>query len=188
MTTIYFVRHARPDFSVHDDAARPLSEKGMKDCAYIRQFFSNVHVDAFYSSPYERALKTIEGAAKDKNMPITIDAGFRERAVSEKWIDDFDSFARRQWAEFDFRLPGGESLTDTETRSVLSLRRILHVHPDQTIVIGGHGTAISCVIHHFRPSFSYHDFKALQEKMPFILKMTFEKDHLTGIHLSDVCT
>lgn len=31
MTTVYFVRHAQPDLSVHDDLTRPLTEKGLQD-------------------------------------------------------------------------------------------------------------------------------------------------------------
>ena len=30
MTTVYFVRHAQPDLSVHDDLTRPLTERGCK--------------------------------------------------------------------------------------------------------------------------------------------------------------
>lgn len=38
MTVIYFVRHAEPDLSVHEDAIRGLSEKGMKDRELVTDF------------------------------------------------------------------------------------------------------------------------------------------------------
>ena len=31
MTTVYFVRHAQPDLSVHDDLTRPLTENLLKE-------------------------------------------------------------------------------------------------------------------------------------------------------------
>ena len=38
MTHLYYVRHAQPDYSVHDDLTRPLTEKGMRDCALVTDF------------------------------------------------------------------------------------------------------------------------------------------------------
>lgn len=38
MTHLYYVRHAQPDYSVHDDLTRPLTEKGMRDCAHCDRF------------------------------------------------------------------------------------------------------------------------------------------------------
>ena len=32
MTKIYFVRHAKPNYLVHDDYSRLLTEEGSKDC------------------------------------------------------------------------------------------------------------------------------------------------------------
>ena len=38
MTKIYFVRHAKPDYSNHDDYSRPLTEEGSKDCKRVTEF------------------------------------------------------------------------------------------------------------------------------------------------------
>ena len=39
MTTVYFVRHAQPDLSVHDDLTRPLTEKGLQDRKKVTDYF-----------------------------------------------------------------------------------------------------------------------------------------------------
>ena len=39
MTTIYFVRHAEPNYNNHDDILRELSEKGLKDRELVTDFF-----------------------------------------------------------------------------------------------------------------------------------------------------
>jgi len=180
MTHIYFVRHAEPDFSVHNDENRPLTEKGLKDAQSVQAFFSCLNVDAFYSSPYKRAIDTIKGAADLKGTKITLIDDFRERAVSDEWIDDFNAFARRQWSDFDFKLPCGESLRETETRNIRSFSEILQKHEGETVVIGGHGTAISTLLHHYNPSFGYEDFKSIQPIMPFVVLFTFQKDRCLG--------
>lgn len=186
MTHIYLVRHAEPDFSVHDDASRPLTKKGLEDAGRVQAFFSCIPVHAFYSSPYKRAVDTIQGAAEAKGKKIALDPDFRERAVSKEWIDDFDAFARRQWTDFDFRLPHGESLRETEARNIRALSNILERHEGETALVGSHGTAISTILHHYDPSFGYDDFKSIQSVMPFIVLMTFQKDRLIEYTLNRI--
>lgn len=180
MTQIYFIRHAEPDYSVHDDATRPLTRKGLEGARRIQAFFSCIPVDAFYSSPYRRSIDTIKGTADAQGKRIVLTDDFRERTVCNEWIDDFDGFARRQWSDFDFKLPSGESLKETEARNIRALSIILEKHEGETVAIGGHGTAISTVLHHYDPSFGYDSFKSIQSVMPFVMLLTFEKDHLIG--------
>lgn len=178
MTCIYFVRHAEPDYSVHDDMIRPLTAKGLLDAGRVTDFFSSVHVDAFYSSPYKRSADTIKGAAEMKGKEIRFVQDFRERKVSDCWIDDFNAFAKKQWADFSFKLPHGETLFETQTRNIGALSEILRNHDNETVVIGGHGTSISTIIHHYDPAFGYEDFKTIQSLMPFVILFIFEKERL----------
>lgn len=175
MTHIYFVRHAEPDFSVHDDMARPLTEKGLRAAEGLRTFFADIDIAAFYSSPYKRAVQTIKSAAEAKRQTISVIPDFRERAVSDEWIADFNSFAKSQWSDFDFKLPGGESLQETQARNIRALHVLLEKHPDESIVVGGHGTAISTIMNYFDPAFSYEDFVRIQKRMPFVLLFRFDK-------------
>lgn len=46
MTHLYYVRHAQPDYSVHDDLTRPLTEKGMRDCALVTAFLADKSLTA----------------------------------------------------------------------------------------------------------------------------------------------
>lgn len=180
MTKVYFIRHAEPDFTVHDDQSRPLTEKGQSDALHVLEFFSNVKVNAFYSSPYVRSISTILPAAKDKGKEITKIPDFRERAVADTWIDDFNAFAVKQWTDFDYKLKGGESLNETKNRNTSALKALLKRHDGETIAVGSHGTAISTIIHSYDPAFGYDDFRAIQSVMPFIVLFTFEKDQFVN--------
>ncbi len=55
MTTIYFVRHAEPNYENHDDLERELSHKGLRDRALVTQFLSDKRISVVLSSPYKRA-------------------------------------------------------------------------------------------------------------------------------------
>ncbi len=93
MTTVYFVRHAQPDFRSHDDRTRELSPKGMEDREKVTAFFQNKSIDAVLSSPYKRAVDTIKHFADSRSLSIELVEDFRERKVTDSWIDDFQSFS-----------------------------------------------------------------------------------------------
>ena len=60
MNRIYFVRHAKPDFSIHDDLTRPLAEEGIINSKKICEFLKGKNINRIYSSPYKRAIDTIK--------------------------------------------------------------------------------------------------------------------------------
>ena len=39
MTTVYFIRHAEPDYNNHDDMSRELSNKGLQDRKLVQGFY-----------------------------------------------------------------------------------------------------------------------------------------------------
>ena len=61
MTTIYFVRHAQPNYENHDDMSRELSEKGLRDRALVTDFLRDRKVEVVLSSPFKRAYKLSDG-------------------------------------------------------------------------------------------------------------------------------
>ena len=63
MTTVYFIRHAEPNYDNHDDVLRELSPKGLQSSKELVNFFAGTQIDAFYSSPYLRAVDTIKPLA-----------------------------------------------------------------------------------------------------------------------------
>ncbi len=60
MTTVYFVRHAEPNYNNHNDALRELSAKGLEDRKLVTNFFADKRIDVALSSPFKRAIDTIK--------------------------------------------------------------------------------------------------------------------------------
>lgn len=186
MTELYFVRHAEPDYSNHDDRTRPLTEKGRADCTLVTDYLSDKDISLVVSSPFRRACDTVGGIARLRGLELTIIDAFQERKVTDGWLEDFFSYAKRQWADFDYKLAGGESLSEVQQRNIAALNELLRAHPNRTIVVGTHGTALSTVIHYYDPSFSYADFEKIAGLMPFIAHFTFEGETCRGIELIDL--
>jgi 2,3-bisphosphoglycerate-dependent phosphoglycerate mutase len=181
MTKVYFVRHAKPDFSIKDDLIRPLTEEGLNDSKKVTEFLSEKEITKVFSSPYKRAVDTIKDFAECTGLPINIIEDFRERKVDDVWIEDFNSFAREQWNNFKYKLSNGESLHQVQKRNIAALLQVLKENEGENIVIGTHGTALSTMINYFDKGYGYKEFERIKNIMPYIVCMVFEEVELKEI-------
>lgn len=186
MTQLYFVRHAQPLYRTHDDAGRGLTPKGLEDRKRVTEFLLDKEIDAVLSSPYARAADTVRHYADTVRLPIIHIPNFREREVAGEWIDDFDSFCCSQWADFDFRLPGGECLREVQARNIAAVMRVLKEYEGQRVVIGSHGTSIATVLNYFDPSFGYEGYESIRRLMPWIVRLDFEGDTFIGMEAFNI--
>ena len=186
VTTVFFVRHAEPDLQNHDDASRGLSAKGLKDRELVTAFLGDEEIHAVFSSPFKRALDTVQPLALRKGLLVQTVADFRERRVESGWIEDFQGFCRKQWADFRYKLPEGECLSEVQSRNIAALSRLLTEYEGKTVVVGSHGTAMSTIINHYDSSFGYEDFEKIRGLMPWVVKFTFEGKRCVGIRKYDL--
>ena len=181
MTTVYFVRHAEPNYENHDDVSRELSNKGLMDRKLVTDFLMDKQIDIVLSSPYKRAIDTVREFAEIKGLGITIIDEFKERRVDSGWIEDFNSFCKKQWEDFTYKLSDGECLEEVQNRNVLALSGVLEQYKNKKIVVGSHGTALSTIIHYFDKTFGYSDFDEIRYLMPWIVEFTFEDKECVNI-------
>ena len=174
MTTIYFVRHAEPNYDNHDDLSRELSAKGLQDRNLVSKFLLDKHIHVILSSPYKRAIDTVADFAELVNLKIGIIADFRERRVGNEWIADFNAFCKKQWENFNYKLPDGEALKEVQIRNIRALNDALEMFNGKNIVIGSHGTALSTIIHYYDKRIDYREFEKIKNLMPWVVKFTFE--------------
>ena len=186
MTTIYFVRHAEPNYNNHDDILRELSEKGLKDRELVTDFFIDKQIDIVLSSPYKRAVVTVLDFAEKNGKDILIVEGFKERRVDSDWIVDFDSFCKKQWEDFNYKLSDGECLKEVQSRNIVALDNVLSSYKGKNIVIGSHGTALSAIINYYDKSFGYNDFEKIRFLMPWIVEFSFEDKKCVGIRMHNL--
>lgn len=186
MTKVYFVRHAEPNYNNRDDMSRELSAKGMVDRELVTHFLSDQNIEVILSSPYKRAVDTVAHFAESKGLNIEIIDDFRERKVDSTWIEDFASFSKAQWEDFDYKLSDGESLNDVQHRNISALNGVLEKYKGKNIAIGSHGTALSTIINYYNKSFGYKAFENIRTVMPWIVEFTFQNNECTSIKYIDL--
>ncbi len=180
MTRIYFVRHAEPDRSVHDDRTRPLTKEGLRDSLEVTRVLKNKNVDVIISSPYKRSMNTIGDLAKTLGKEIYTDDDFRERNAGGWHGDNFLEYIKNQWADFNYHIKDGESLNEVQLRNVRALKKVLSSYKDKNVVIATHGTALSTILNYYYPQYDFECFMRIVDFMPFVIRMDFEGEKIIG--------
>jgi len=179
-TIVYFIRHAKPNYSIEDDLTRPLSSKGRKESKELVKTFSEIKIDNIYSSPFKRSIQTIDPIAKSKNMGVKIVNDFREKKICNNWIDDFDEYCKKLWDNFSFKLTDDESLIEVQKRNIKELENTICENKGKAIIIGTHGIALSTIINYYDSTFLYDDFMEIVNIMPYIMKIEFNGNKYIG--------
>ncbi|MDP2717729.1 MAG: histidine phosphatase family protein, partial [Candidatus Micrarchaeota archaeon] len=134
---LYVVRHCQTDgnASFRIQGGRTpgaLTERGRKQLAALRRFFSRERIAALYCSPQARAVSTAKGIGQKK--PVLLEAlkeidfgaieGLSHDEVEKSHPKLFDAVFENP----DKRFPGGESLADVQRR-LLPLVQKFHQTP-----------------------------------------------------------
>ncbi|MED2933024.1 histidine phosphatase family protein [Bacillus wiedmannii] len=173
MTTIYFVRHAHSIYT-KDERVRPLSEKGHLDVENVTRLLKDKHIDVVISSPYKRAIQTVQGIANTYNLSIQLEEDLRERLLSKEPVQDFNDALQKVWEDWTFAYVGGESNDVAQRRAVICMQSILKKYRGQNIVIGTHGNIMVLLMNYFDSKYDFQFWKTLH--MPDVYKLTFDNN------------
>jgi 2,3-bisphosphoglycerate-dependent phosphoglycerate mutase len=178
LTNLYFVRHAHSTYTP-DELGRPLSKQGMIDAIRIELLLKKENIDHVISSPYKRAIQTVEGVAQFGNKVI-IEDDFKERKLSEKPVENFQLAISKVWEEPTFSWEGGESNAIAQSRGIKATLNVLEKYQGKNIVIGTHGNIMTIIMNYFDEKYDFCFWRDLD--MPDIYKLTFKKTSLKSVN------
>ncbi len=149
---VILVRHAEPvplwsaGWEERDDD-RPLTEAGQRAAQELANELEPFQLHAIYSSPYQRAIETVEPTAQRRMLTVQLLLDLRERRLTNEPRDDWRDQLRRAWDDPDYHLPGAESGREAQqrVRAQLDLLRSRHA-AGGTALVGSHGNLISLLL------------------------------------------
>ena len=171
ITCLYFVRHAHSVYSA-DEYGRPLSERGYQEAQRVTEILKTENISRILSSPYRRAIETVEGISRLLGIEIEQEEDFKERVVASHPVEDFALAMTKLWGDEQFAWPGGESNQAARARGVHAVKRVLETYPGENIVIATHGNLMVLTMNHFDNRYDFSFWKQLA--MPDVYKLTFE--------------
>jgi probable phosphoglycerate mutase len=159
VTTLLLVRHAHTDAVGHSLVGRAsgvaLSAAGRAEAARLSARLAHEPLDAVYSSPVERALRTAEAIAAPRGLEVGTDDGLTELDFGD-WtgarIDALEPDER--WRRFNVfrsgtRIPGGELAVEAQARVVGALLGLRERHPQGTVLVVSHADVVRMAVAHF---------------------------------------
>jgi ribonuclease H / adenosylcobalamin/alpha-ribazole phosphatase len=132
-----------------------LTRHGAEQAQKAASCLAGVTIRRIVSSPQRRTLDTAAIIAKAKQLPIETDEAFDELDFGEwagRKFSDLESIPA--WKTFNqfrsfSRAPGGESLTDVQSRTVAAITRLRASFPGETIVLVTHSDVIRTLLTFF---------------------------------------
>lgn len=158
MPKLLLIRHCQT-IGTHPDV--PLSDAGAKAADALAIRLHELAADAVYSSPYERAQATVRPFALSAGLPIGLDDRLRERVLSDQEPEDRWEHVRRSFADLDYRLPGGESLNQTQHRAIAALADIAATG-HRLAAVASHRNLVSSVLRSMDPAFGFEQMLGLR--------------------------
>lgn len=182
-TFIYFVRHAISPFSLGNERVRGLSREGKADADRVAEVLSKEEIDVIASSPYTRAIETVQPLANQLGKEIIEFEELRERAIAsmryEIGEEKLMKAMERSFADIDFCLGEGETTRQARNRAIPTLKHILMEHQGNRIAIGTHGNIMTIMLNYFNENYGF-DFFTRTSK-PDIYKLEFEDQDLKHV-------
>jgi 2,3-bisphosphoglycerate-dependent phosphoglycerate mutase len=152
---VLLVRHAEPvPFASPgwEDDDRPLSPEGRRAAIELADELEPYVITRVYSSPYPRAIETVEPTAERRGLPITVLDDLRERRLTTAPRPDWMEVLRVAWADPDYAAEGAESGRSAQLRGIGVLDLLRVRHPDGgRLLIGSHGNLISLMLQALEP-------------------------------------
>ncbi len=178
MTIVYFVRHAHSIYSP-DEYNRSLSLKGLQDANFVTNRLKDQQINAVISSPYKRAIETVQGIADAQGRQVIVLEELKERIVASGAVADFEETMCHLWSDPNFAYEGGESNHDAQKRAIPTFNEILKQYENTQIVVGTHGNILTLILNAFDPAIGLAFWREL--KMPDIIKAEFHQLELLSL-------
>ncbi len=158
MTTIYLVRHcetvANETHLLQGSSDYDISERGKRQLELLKNRFSNMQLDAIYSSPQGRAVKTALALKGNHHNVITLRPDLRELSCGIHEATLFGEYLKTDPKMYDiwhnkpylFEPQGGERAKDSYERIYNAIIDIVKANDGKSVAVVSHGFVIRCFL------------------------------------------
>ena len=147
MTEIILVRHGETEWNVAEIFRGridiELNETGIKQAELLAKYLSKLKIEAIYSSPLKRALKTAEIIADNHKLDVDIAPGLIDfnfgkwQGLSHQEVKDKNKELYADWINRpdQIKMPAGESLDEVRKRATGVVNNIIARYKGTVVLI-----------------------------------------------------
>jgi 2,3-bisphosphoglycerate-dependent phosphoglycerate mutase len=164
MTEIILVRHAS---STHQATDAPLTAAGAAQSVMLAELLSTLEVTRIVSSPYRRAVQTVEPFSAQSGLAIELDARLGEHRLSGLELADWGEHLRASFDDLDRCLNGGESSRAARERALAAVEEAAAT--GQRTLLSTHGKLLALLLSAFDASVGYDVWQKLSNPDVYVL-------------------
>ncbi|TWT27433.1 histidine phosphatase family protein [Planomicrobium sp. CPCC 101110] len=161
--TLYLVRHCK---AAGQAPEAPLTPKGQEQAKSLAGFFKEREISGLISSPFVRAIQTIEPLASELNMAVEIDERLAERVLSTEDLPDWLERLEESFRDLDLKLSGGESGIEAMERGAA----VLEAAPDKCVLVT-HGNMLGLLLKQIDADFGFEEWMKLSNPDVYEVKI-----------------
>lgn len=174
---IYLVRHAQATGQAAD---APLTAEGREQAEALAEFLSGAGIGRIVSSPFARALQSIEPLSRRLKIEIKSDERLIEAALSVIDYSDWLDKLRETFSDFELSFEGGESSRAATERAIAALNDAL-VLETEPIVLVTHGRLLALILKRFDSKYGFAEWQHLTAPDVFRLVITENESQVERI-------
>ena len=171
---IYIIRHCEAQ---GQSSNASLTESGFVQAKHLADFFDTIHIDRIISSPFLRAIQSIEPLSNKINKKIEIDERLSERVLSTSNLPDWYEKLKGTFTNLDLKYEGGESSQEAMTRIGNVVKEVFESGLEHTVIVS-HGNLISLLLKCYQSDVDFQFWQQLSN--PDIYQISY-KDNETVI-------
>ncbi len=158
MTTIYLIRHCETlgneTHLLQGSSDYDVSQRGSRQLELLKKRFATMPLDAIYSSPQGRAVKTALALKGDHHNVVTLCPDLRELACGVYESTKFGEYLKTDTVMHDiwynkpylFEPQGGEKAKDSYERIYNAVQKIVKDNNGKNVAVVSHGFVIRCLL------------------------------------------
>jgi 2,3-bisphosphoglycerate-dependent phosphoglycerate mutase len=155
--TLYVIRHCK---ATGQQPEAELSTEGTVQAKTLAHFLSESKIERIVSSPFLRAIQSIEPLARSLNLEIETDERLIERILGDTSPSMWLPCLRETFTNLDLSFPGGESSRTAQMRAVSVLQDILDSKSQITALVS-HGNLNTLLLNHFDKTIGFSTWEQM---------------------------
>ena len=177
---LYLIRHGKASME-GADRERVLDEDGIIQatslCNKIRNQFKDKRI-RLISSPFRRAVQTIEKLSEDFQADIEKNASLEEIKIGKDENITKHQIIEKMWSDENFKVSNGSSQLEHVNQIKLELNKILKdfYENEYNLILVSHGNSIGIILKYFlNQKFTFDDWKNIS--MPDMYSVSFDENN-----------
>lgn len=149
-----------------------LTSEGEKQAETLADLLHNAHIEHIVSSPFRRAVQSIEPLASRLHLTVETDPRLQERILSGSNLSNWRESLRQTFEQLDLCFPGGESSREAMQRAQAAVQDILQQRSASTIAIVSHGNLSTLLLKYFDETIGFPLWESMTTPDVFCIRIS----------------